>query len=326
MIAERVAALIRERHAVVSKPSGFRASEVGVLCSRYQYHARVDWDKRPAPDERLAHVFHLGQELEEYVLSLVREAGISVVKAQVAGTDEDLDLVGHVDGFAVLGGREVPLEVKSVSEHLWVAIRSWADMASEARPYMMRWALQLPLYMYLHGHEEGLYLLLNKTTGEVKELRVTIEEAWPLLERANEVLVEARTAVASMTPPPDPRPWAPSFCGGCWVRQVGLCPGVRTAPPAGVDLSAVEEAAAVMAETREAHQRYEAAHKALVAALTAVDLAPGQRLELQAGQAVVRVTAYETTQYHVPKEVKEQYAVKAKQRRVEVISTQGGGA
>lgn len=319
MIAERIAALVRERHAGVLKPAGFRASEAGVLCARYQYHARVDWAKRPAPDERLAHVFHLGQELEEYVLSLVREVGVRVVKAQVAGADADLDLVGHVDGFAVLGGKEVPLEVKSVNEHHWAAIRSWADLASESRPYMMRWALQLPIYMYLHGHEEGLYLLLNKATGEVKELAVTIEEAWPLLERANEVLVGAREAIAAGTPP-EPKPWTAAYCGSCWVRQAGLCPGAQVAPPAEVDLDAVAEAAAVVAETREAHQRYEAAQKALSAALSGLGLAPGQRVELPVGQAVVRVLAYETTRYDVPEEVRKQYAKKVTQRRVEVVS------
>jgi CRISPR/Cas system-associated exonuclease Cas4 (RecB family) len=320
MIAERIAERIVSTQKVY-KPAGFRASEAGHLCPRYHYHSRVNWDARPTPDATLAHIFRLGQAIEEYVVALLRDAGIQVVKAQVAAYERASDIVGHVDGFAVIGGEEVPIEIKSVSEWTWQNLRSFGDILASQKPYVLRWAAQLPLYLYLHERHRGLWLLLNKQTGELREIEVRLEDAWPLLERVDAVLREAREAI-SRGEPPAPKPDSVAFCGSCWCRQVGLCPGAAPAEPSVSEIASdpeIAEAAATVAELRDAAKRYESAQKRLKEALAKVQVAPGQRVELLIGSVPVRVSAYETTRYDVPEEVRRQYATRVVQQRVEVL-------
>lgn len=319
MIADKVADKIVQDKKKVFKPAGFRASEAGVLCARYHYHARIDWELRPAPDPRLAHIFALGEALEDYVSRKLNEAGVRVERAQVAAADKDLDLTGHVDGFVRINGADIPVESKSVNQFDWEAIESWRDMVSPSKPFLMRWALQLPLYLYLHNCERGLYLLLNKATGELKEIEVTISEAWEYLERAEGVLREAKAAV-NAGQPPDPEPATPSLCAKCWAKDVGLCPGKETPIPAVVDLDAAQEAAAVIAATRDAHKQYEQAQKALAQALAAINVSPGERMEFFAGTIPVRISAYETTRYEIPDEIKKNFAIKVPARKVEVLA------
>lgn len=319
-ICERVTSSILEEKSRVWRPAGFRASEAGHLCARYQYHAMRDWEKRPTPDPRLAAIFALGNELERYVEKLISDAGMRLTRQQVALEDKDLGVVGHIDGFLVDEETEaqVPVEIKSVNQFDWEAINAWSDMANDGKPLLLKWALQLPLYLYLTNTEHGIYLLLNKQTGELKAVDVTLEEAYQLLEEYNAVVTEAKRAIGAGSPP-DPKPRSAALCAWCWCRQVGICDGITPELPSGADLDAAAEAAAVIASLREAKKQYEEAQKRLSEALKGLELEPGQKVEIIAGTYPIRVTAYETTQYQVPKEVKEQYAVKVTQRRVEVI-------
>lgn len=316
MIAEKVQEMIEQRTGGVYKPSAFRASEAGHMCARYHYHCRADWDKRPAPSPKLAAIFALGQELESYVLRQLAEVGVRVVKTQVSAEDRDLELIGHVDGFIENGTESIPIEVKSVNQFDWQAINSWSDLVTERSPYLIRWALQLPLYMYLHGCNTGLYLLINKQSGQLKELAVGIEEAWPLLEQAEKHLRKAQAALKAGVPP-EPEPWSKALCRFCWAKEVGLCPGASSEVSVEVTED-LEEAVRTMVETREAHRRYEQAQKVVSKHFESFN-APGEKAELFVGAVPVRVSLYETTRYEVPPEVKKQYARKVLQRRVEVL-------
>jgi CRISPR/Cas system-associated exonuclease Cas4 (RecB family) len=321
MIVERVSNELMATQRV-SKPSGFRASEAGHLCSRYQYHAVADWDKRPAPGEGLAWIFALGAHLERYVLDLLANAGVKVIRQQAMAEDKDLGLVGHVDGFVEVDGHAWPMEIKSVASWNWEKIQTYADMVDASTPYVLRWAAQLPLYMYLHGESRGVYLLVNKQTGQLKEVWVTVEEAWPTLQRVQDVLLEAKAALRAGTPP-TPKPSTPQLCTGCWARDVGLCPGVEPEAPAdavaGLQDPSVLEAARLVAELRDTVKTYEEARERLRAA--AVKLAPASpgKVEAVVGPVVVRVSTIESTRYDVPKEVKERYATKVLSTRVDVL-------
>jgi len=320
MIAERVAEQIVAGHKI-HRPAGFRASEAGHLCARYHYHCRVDWELRPTPDRTLAHIFRLGQATEEYVIGLLRDAGVQVVKAQVAAYERASDIVGHVDGFAIIGGEEVPIEIKSVSDWTWRELRSFEDILASHKPYVLRWAAQLPLYLYLHERPRGLWLLMNKQTGELREIEVRLEEAWPLLERVDAVLRVARDAI-SRGAPPDPQPDSVAFCAGCWCRHVGLCHGAALIDASASTIASdpeIAEAATTVAELSNAARRYESAQKRLKEALSKLELRAGQRVELLVGAVLVRVSAYETTRYDVPEEIRRQYAVRVVQQRVEVL-------
>jgi hypothetical protein len=255
------------------------------------------------------------------VRRLLEEAGVTVIMSQSPYYDERMDLVGHIDGIIELDGVRYVLEIKSISEWAWERVRTWRDMAESDSPILAKWALQLPLYLWLTDHAHGLYLLINKQSGQLREIHVTLDEAWPLLERADEVLRAAEDA-RRVGRPPEPAPDSASLCRYCWAQRAGLCEGVTEPVPDGVDVAAAEEAAAVIAATREAHRQYEAAQERLKKALAGVDVPPGSRRELLLGGSqpvVVRVSAYEQTRYDVPPEVRQQYATRQVVRRVEVL-------
>lgn len=301
------------------KPAGFRASEAGHLCARYQYHAMKDWQLRPSPDERLAHIFSLGIALEGYVSDLLAESGVRLKKQQMTLGDKDLGVVGRIDGTIDINGYEAPVEIKSVNQYDWESIGSWKDMVSEDKPFLMRWSLQLPLYLYLSNREFGVYVLLNKSTGQLKLVPVWLTEAYDLLMEYNDVLSKAKAALADGSPPP-PEPRTRAMCSWCWAKQVALCPGVEELQPLEVDMTAVAEAAAEVAKLREIHRQYEDAQKRLSKLLEPLQVNPGEKLEFLAGIHPIRVVAYETTRYNVPEDVKKQYATKAVQRRIEVVA------
>jgi CRISPR/Cas system-associated exonuclease Cas4 (RecB family) len=317
MIVERIKDQLN-RTTRTSKPSAFRASEVGFLCARYQYHAQKDWQLQPPPSETLASIFALGEELEGYVKRKLEEVGIPVKYSQSPFFEKRMNVIGHVDGVVELDGENVALEIKSVNSFTWAKLERWADMCDSKSPIVRRWAFQLPIYMWMGGFQRGLYLLLNKETGELKEVPVTLEEAWPALCELEAFLKQVSEAL-QVGKPPEPAPASPEFCRYCWAKKVGLCEGVRANLPGTVDVAAVEEAAQIMEATKEAHDAYEKAKEKLVAALAGLEVAPGAKLETLVGTVPVRISCYEQTRYDVPKEVKEQYARKTLARRVEIL-------
>ena len=75
----------------------------------------------------------------------------------------------------------------------------------------------------------------------------------------------------------------------------------------------------MVAELRDAARRYDAAQKRLKEALAQLQLTAGQRVDLLLGTVPVRVSAYETTRYDVPDDIRRQYATRVVQQRVEVL-------
>lgn len=309
----------------VSKPSAFHASDAGTLCPRYHYHVRADWQRRPTPPDRVRSILELGKELEGWVIRRLQEAGVQVIMSQVRMYDADLDISGAVDLLARMdNGQEIVIEIKSTSQWAWEKINSYQDLLTSGHWYV-RWAAQLPLYLYLNSLDFGLYLLVNKQTGEIKEIPVTLDEAMPLLTAVQEVLGEAKRALKTgRIPAPSPRalngePY-PALCSECWVRQVGLCPGLEPEGVSGdVDMIALAEAVSEVIAHRDSARAYDKALEAVKAITAKLAIKNGERRELLAGPGVVRVSSYETSRYDIPKEIKEQFRRVIAARRVEVL-------
>lgn len=317
-IETSIAETIRRDTVGAHKPSGFRASELGHMCARAQYHTRVDWDKRPVPDDKLAAIFALGRELESYVERVLSSAGVRVVQTQVSIYDNRLDLSGRIDGLIVSDGKEIPIEIKSVNDRDFQRLNTWKDFCDTSSPWLLKWALQLPCYLWLHSAEHGIYVLVSKSTGEIKLVPVSLEESVELLDTAFKILDEAKAAMESGVPP-EPKPWNRSLCRYCWCREAGLCPGVEESLASDVALEELAQYAEECAQLYEAYQRYNRAHKALSEGLKALPVAPGENRELFIGTVPVRISCYETTTYEIPKDIKDQYARTVERRKVELL-------
>jgi len=80
------------------------ASGLGMECSRqlwYSFH-----EPKPILDPRVNRIFDLGNMLEDYVIRLLRDAGVTILTHQDDGKQfgfVDGDIAGHIDGVITAG-------------------------------------------------------------------------------------------------------------------------------------------------------------------------------------------------------------------------------
>lgn len=256
MIADKINNFIFQKATTLSRPIGFNVNEAGYLCPRYHFHAMVDWNLRPIPNQECVGSFSLGIALEDYAMRLLAEVGVPFDKSWISTHDKHMDLVVQVDGFVNVGKKKLPIKLKSVSQEVLESIHNWHDMVHSNWPWMRSLAMQLPLYMRLHDIKDGIYLFINKQTGMFKEVLVKLDDAMPLLEKVDGVLSQARMAIEKRVPPPE-APEDPIFCVRCWVRSVGLCPGIQYDSLSEPDIATTNEVTASIAGCHENAEEHE---------------------------------------------------------------------
>ena len=189
-----------------------RASVLGHPCVRYLYHCRADWDRRQPVTEKLAYLFHEGHEQEERVLKAMRNAGIDVSREGESFEWKKYQITGHIDCMIRYGRKELPVEIKSMAPTLFPSVNSVDDMYNHPRFWIRHYPAQLTVYMMLTEKEEGMFLLKNKSSGELKQLdfMLDFDFARDLIEKA-----EAVNAAIETDAPPEPMSWHDDYCPEC---------------------------------------------------------------------------------------------------------------
>jgi len=170
-IAEKVHRLVKERARVTSYQSN-RASEIGHPCLRYLVFSRTRWQEAQLPSLKKLLLFEEGQKQELQVLRDLQDAGIRVVQQQRPLYNEELNLIGHVDGMIEVGGELLPLEIKAVNPVSFDRIACFADLETSRHHWERNWAFQLQAYILLSQKPGAVLLLKNKLTGEIKDLTI----------------------------------------------------------------------------------------------------------------------------------------------------------
>jgi CRISPR/Cas system-associated exonuclease Cas4 (RecB family) len=236
-----------------------RASAIGDDCERRLVYERTHWQEKNLPDIGLQYIFEVGNTIEEPVLHMVRQAGFEIYRQQEAfeyKSNGKTLLTGHIDGVLSDGKMEYLAEVKTMSPYVWQAINSADDFNRYS--WTRKYKPQLNMYMFGLEIPQGLWLLINKSTGRLKQLNTVLDyelAEWTLkrCERIN-AHIERNTL-------PDYLDNADE-CDKCPFAHVCLPPINRTPIDVETDPEIIEMVARMM-ELRPANHEYDAINNEL---------------------------------------------------------------
>lgn len=243
-----------------------RASTIGDACLRRLVYERVAWDQKAPHDVHLERIFAEGRVQEEAVLRELAAAGVSVIEQQSSGIVGKITY--HVDGVIVMQGEDgpmsVPLEIKSMSPHIWGAIfvrgpgvYEWPEVAEAFGRWVWTRRYYAQLQVYSLGKNSSLAILLakDKTSGAIAQVNVPLDwdAADMFLRRADEV--EEHVKDGTM---PDRIPFDDDVCTSCPFGHM-CCPEQVANPLALLADDVVLDKLTTREQTREARERYEEA-------------------------------------------------------------------
>ena len=245
-----------------NQPVSNWASKIGHPCARYLVHARLDWDKTIPITVEKKMLFDLGHVFERNVAKVYLEkAGFEIVEmdrpvqSEGSGLLKRVKIHGKLD-FICRDEKtkfEFPVEVKSASPHIWEAVDDIEGMLMSKHFWIRQYPAQLMVYLLGKNYEVGLFLMINKVSGEPKAIWIHQDYTYAeeLIKKAEMVNkhVEAGTY-------PDRINYDESVCGKCDFATLCLKDIVRTEADILDDPDLIEKL-----EEREslkpAHKRYE---------------------------------------------------------------------
>ena len=156
-----------------------RASSIGDDCLRRLVLERTSWDKKAKTDIGLEFAFLLGNIIEEPLTRLVKDAGYSIDRTQESfiarGRNGETLLTGHIDGVIRKDDYKAVLEVKTMSPFVWDRIETVEDF--KRYPWTRKYPPQLNAYCFGLEIPEGVWILINKSSGRLKQLPWTLDYA-----------------------------------------------------------------------------------------------------------------------------------------------------
>jgi len=175
MIVEKVEEYINRKRKI-SPVHTNRASEIGHPCYRYLYFLRTAWDQAQLPSLAQQLVFDEGKLQEKAVLRLLEDAGFDIVEQQRPYEIRELKLTGHIDAKIRVNNKLFPLEIKSMSPYFFESVNDLKDFLSHKYAHIRKIPYQLQAYLMLARENEGILILKNRSSGEIKEIIVQANE------------------------------------------------------------------------------------------------------------------------------------------------------
>jgi len=227
-ITQKIHALARS-HIKTYPCHANRASAIGHECERHLYYMRTAWDQAQPHDVGLQQVFEEGSIHEAAVLKTLAEAGVDVIEQQMSLFDPHYKISGHVDGVLAVDNKAVPLEIKSMSAHIWNSIFRdgarrylWLEVADrfQTRPWLKKYHAQLTVYMFLKDNDQAVLLCKNKGSGAIAQVDIELDYTFAealiqKAERINKAVEEEK--------PPDRIPFSNELCRDCAWNHL-CCP------------------------------------------------------------------------------------------------------
>jgi CRISPR/Cas system-associated exonuclease Cas4 (RecB family) len=156
-----------------------RASELGYSvsmiggCARRGVYARTRWQDRELHDARVQLIFDEGNNQERQVLIDFATAGVQIIEQQSAWSWDMYQITGHIDGTHVEDGVAYPVEIKSMSPNIFSIVNCFDDF--KKKPWTRSYMAQITLYMLFKNVDKGIFILKNKSTGELKQITVDLD-------------------------------------------------------------------------------------------------------------------------------------------------------
>ena len=156
-----------------------RASSLGYAvpelkgCLRRGVYERTNWEEKELfPVEAIIRMDE-GNHQEKIVLKDLAEAGFEIIEQQTMYEWKKYNITGHLDGKLPVDNIAIPLEIKSMSPNIFKQINFFDDMKKYfwTRAYM----IQITLYMLMQGIDKGIFILKDKSSGELKQINVDLD-------------------------------------------------------------------------------------------------------------------------------------------------------
>jgi CRISPR/Cas system-associated exonuclease Cas4 (RecB family) len=194
-----------------------RASQLGHPCTRFLVFERTRWQEKILIDARLQMVFDIGNDIESRVMRDLVDAGFQVIEQQRSYSWPEYQITAHLDAKVIIDGKVYPIEVKSMSPYVFQKVNTVDDMKQSKYHYMRGYPAQITLYLLLDNKEQGYFILKNKSTGEMKEILVTLdyELGENLLMKADIVNMHVRRGTI-----PNPIEWDDYTCAECGYLHI----------------------------------------------------------------------------------------------------------
>lgn len=241
-----------------------RASSLGDPCERRLVYQRTDWDKAKPWPLHVLKIFREGNNQERVVLRDLLDAGFEVSQMQKAIDYPNLNITGHVDLFIRWKGQMLLLEIKSMSPFIFDAVNSIQDFKKYS--WTAKYLGQVCLYMLMSNEPIGLFLLKNKSNGEIKliEFELDYEYAESLLKKAERVnaavdaRLSARKAIDSASEEsalPTRITYKEQECGDCRFKHL-CCPDEHYQGFDFLDIPTLEKSIARALEIKPTQAEY----------------------------------------------------------------------
>lgn len=202
------------------------ASRLGHPCERYLYLLIKHWDEQKPHDRGLQGIFNLGNAIEEYAIERLKEAGYECVTPTVRSWRIEKPLITGREDLRIKdeNGELIPVEVKGLSPQEWAKLNTVEDFLNSKKHYVRGYPTQLFVYMYRFAKEHGLFVLVNKLTGEIKPIDVYLDYEYgeQCLQKAERIY----KALETDTPPESCDDI--SVCENCNLQHI--CGQVKRVP------------------------------------------------------------------------------------------------
>ena len=304
------------------------ASKLGHPCRRYLVLEQTHWNTKAPITPALKMRFAIGNVLGDQIVRDLQDAfagvdDVRIERQEVPIPPNDLGISGRLDAVLVLRGEGrdttyVPIEIKTMSEHVFGKVRSLRDMIESDSLYLRQYPAQLMVYMYYCDCEYGVFVLKNKVSGEYRHIVVELDYEYvdALLVKAKDVqdavaaYRAAKTKSAKMKTLPDRIDWTRDVCGRC--DHLATCLPDMAERAGVVDLLGDLELAMMLSardSTSGAAKAYKKADDAIQAHLAALcaDLAPGDSRTILAPDHTITVKCGKRRTLNIPDEVKAKY-------------------
>lgn len=133
-----------------------------------QYLERIGEEPDEKPDDRLLRVFHVGNVFEEWILGLLKPK-VDKIDQQTDLYNKELDVAGHPDAIVTYGDVTRVYEIKTINS------RAFWHLKREGKTGYDHHKMQLWMYLYMTGIEEGHLIYISKDDLCIDEYPVFLE-------------------------------------------------------------------------------------------------------------------------------------------------------
>ena len=184
--------------------NNLRASNIGHPCERYLYLLVKNWEDQKPIDVTTQCIFDLGNKMEEYAISKLKESGYEVVTPTVRSWRIDDPLITGREDILIKdpeSGELLPGEIKGISPFEYDKLNSIQDFLNSKKHYIRAYPMQLLTYMWKFNKEHGLFFIVNKLTGELKPIDLFLKDHEPLMLQMLDKATRVNKAIATNTMP-----------------------------------------------------------------------------------------------------------------------------